>query len=391
MAATILIVDDEETLQFFLSEFFRAKGYNVLSASNGASAIQIADEHWLDLVILDLRLPDTDGVSLLRRLREENRELPVIMITAFGEVTSAVDAMRLGAYDYLTKPLDLEKVEVAVKKALESGSLRQEIRRLREESTAGWQQWIVGESRAMQQIAFDVERLKDTDASVILTGESGTGKEIVANYIHQHSPRASKRLVAVNCAAIPDNLLESELFGYEQGAFTGAKKMKRGHFELADEGTLFLDEIGNMKEDLQAKILRAIETRSFTRVGGIKPIQIDTRYISATNRDLRAAMRDGKFREDLFYRLGVFVIRMPPLRERRADIKIFIVTFLTEFHQKWGKPMPNVSGEAMACLETYSWPGNIRELRNVIERAMILCNGSDITLHELPGDIANGN
>jgi transcriptional regulator with PAS, ATPase and Fis domain len=186
-------------------------------------------------------------------------------------------------------------------------------------------------------------------------------------------------------------LLESELFGYEQGAFTGAKKMKRGLFELADEGTLFLDEIGNMKEDLQAKLLRAIETRSFTRVGGIKPVKIDARYISATNRDIRAAMRDGKFREDLFYRLGVFVIRIPPLRERRADIKLFIVTFLTEFHQKWGKPMPNVSAEAMDCLESYSWPGNTRELRNVMERAMILCNGSDIMPHHLPSDIGKVN
>lgn len=388
MAATILIVDDEETIRHFLAQFFRGKGFEVVVAENGAEAIRIAEAQWLDVVLLDLKLPDLEGVEVLRQLRQENPDLPVIMMTAFGEVPSAVGAMRLGAYDYMAKPLNLEQVGATVDKALESALLRQEIRRLREAAGSDSQMWVRGESRAMRPVVFTVERVKTTDASIVLQGESGTGKEIVANYIHLGSPRGAKRMIPINCAAIPDSLLESELFGYEAGAFTGAKKMKKGLFELADGSTLFLDEIGSMKEDLQAKLLRVVESRTFTRLGGTKPIHINVRYIAATNRNLQHAMAEGKFREDLFYRLGVFLIHLPPLRERKPDIKIFIATFLTEFHKRWGRPIPHVSGEALELLENYAWPGNTRELRNVVERAMILCDGDEITPAHLPQDIA---
>jgi len=390
MAATVLIIDDDKMIRSYLDRILSEDGYEVLLAATGAEGEALLEAKPVDIVLLDLKLPDEDGISVLRRIKREEPNVQVIVLTAFGAVESAVEAMKLGAYDYIDKPSDVSKFKLIIKRALKELTMRREIERLRQKPRGYAQGWIVGESKAMRRIAQVVTKVAQGNATVLLQGESGTGKEVVANAIHQQSPRADKPFVVINCVAIPDALLESELFGFEAGAFTSAKRRKKGLLEMADGGTLFLDEIGEMKPQMQAKILRVLETKTLRRIGGTTDIKIDVRFIAATNRDLRAAVQDGTFREDLYYRLGVVVIDLPPLRERMQDIELFIVAFIDEFNRTMGKSVVGVSSEALQLMRRYHWPGNIRELRNVIERAMVLCDGREIQPIHLPAELSDG-
>ncbi len=385
MAATVMVVDDDKMISSFLSSILEEDRHEVLLAATGAEGEALLAEKPVDIVLLDLKLPDEDGISILRKIKQQDPHVQVIVLTAFGAVESAVEAMKLGAYDYVDKPSDVSKLKLIIQRALEELTMRREIERLRQGGyTHGW---IVGESREMQQIAQLVTRLARGSATVLLQGESGTGKEVVANAIHKQSPRADKPFVVINCAAIPENLLESELFGFEAGAFTSAKRRKKGLLEVADGGTLFLDEIGEMPQQMQSKILRVLETKTLRRIGGTADIRADVRFIAATNQDLRAAVREGAFREDLYYRLGVMVLDLPPLRERMQDLERFTVAFIDEFNQAMGKTVASISGEALQLMRHYHWPGNIRELRNVIERAMLLCDGQEIHPSHLPAEL----
>lgn len=389
MAATVLIIDDEQTLNHFVQEDLREAGYESLGALTGQEGLDIIRRQEVDLVLLDQQLPDMHGLDVLRVIREEEPDIPVIIVTGHGEIDCAVQAMKLGAYDYMKKPYNLDTLLLVVAKALEASAMRREIRRLRREARNRYGlTWIVGETPQMKAIAQLLMRVAPTNASVLLQGESGTGKEVVANAIHQQSNRAEQAFVALNCAAIPDALLESELFGYEAGAFTGAHKQKKGLIEAADGGTLFLDEISGMKPEMQTKLLRVLETRTLRRVGGTRDIKVDIRIIAASNQDLVKAIREGAFREDLYYRLGVVTVNLPPLRERIVDLPLFVAAFIDDFNKSTGRSISGVSAEALSLLKAYSWPGNIRELRNVIERAIILCDGDEIRPQHLPTEIA---
>jgi two-component system response regulator AtoC len=390
VAATVLIVDDDKMIRSYLSGVLGEDGHEVLLAAAGAEGEALLEAKPIDIVLLDLKLPDEDGISVLRKIKREEPDTPVIILTAFGAVESAVEAMKLGAYDYIDKPSDVSKLKLIIKRALQELTMRREIERLRQKPGGYTYAWIVGESKEMRRIALLVERVAQGDATVLLQGESGTGKEVVANAIHQQSPRADRPFVVINCAAIPDALLESELFGFEAGAFTGAKSRKKGLLEMADGGTLFLDEISEMKPHMQAKILRVLETKTLRRVGGTTDIKIDVRFIAATNQDLRAAVQGGAFREDLYYRLGVVVMDLPPLRERMQDMGLFIAAFVGEFNRAMGRSILGVSSEALQLMRRYHWPGNIRELRNVIERAMVLCDGQEIQPSHLPAELSDG-
>lgn len=387
MAATVLIIDDDKTICSYLGGVLSEDGYEVLQATTSAEGEALLKTKPVDVVLLDLRLPDKDGISVLRWIRQEEPNVQVIVLTAFGAVESAVEAMKLGAYDYIDKPSDVSKLRLAITRALNELTMRHEIERLRRSAGYG-QGWIVGKSKEMHRIAELVERVAQGNATVLLQGESGTGKEVIANAIHRQGPRADKPFMVINCAAIPDTLLESELFGFEAGAFTSAKSRKKGLLEVADGGTLFLDEISEMQTQMQAKILRVLETKTLRRVGGTSDIKVDVRFIAATNRDLRAAVRDGTFREDLYYRLGVVVIDLPPLRERMEDLELFATAFVDEFNRTMGKNITGISGEALRLMKGYRWPGNIRELRNVIERAMVLCDGGEIQPAHLPAELS---
>ncbi len=386
MSRTILIVEDESTLSHFLRESLLEEGYEVVAAGTGREGLEAVGQREIDLVLLDLKLPDVEGMEVLRAIRAGDAELPVIMMTGYGSVGSAVEAMRLKVYDYLEKPPDLDDLKLTIARALESRALREELARLRGRGD-GDRPWVIGDSPAMREIERLVARLAASKASVLIQGESGTGKEVIARALYRQSDRADGPFVAINCAAIPDTLLESELFGHERGAFTDAKRQKKGLLETADGGTLFLDEIGSMRPDLQAKLLRVLETESFRRVGGERDIQVDIRVVSASNRDLRAAMDSGEFREDLYYRLKVVAIEVPPLRDRPGDVDPMVLTFLAEYAEAMGKNVTGVSEEAMELLRRYDWPGNVRELRNVMERAVILCDGDEIQPAHLPGEI----
>ncbi len=390
MAATVLIIDDDKMIRSYLNSILSEDGYEVLLAATGVEGEALLEEKPVDIVLLDLKLPDEDGISVLRRIEREEPNVQVIVLTAFGAVESAVEAMRLGAYDYIDKPSDVSKLKLIIKRALKELTMRREIERLRQKPGGYVHGWIIGETKEMRRLAQLAAKVAQGNATVLLQGESGTGKEVVANAIHQQSPRADKPFVVINCAAIPDALLESELFGFEAGAFTSAKRRKKGLLEMADGGTLLLDEIGEMKLQMQTKILRVLETKTLRRVGGTTVIKIDVRLIAATNRDLRAAVQDGTFREDLYYRLGVVVIDLPPLRERRQDLELFVATFVDEFNRTMGKSVVGVSSEALQLMRRYHWPGNIRELRNVIERAMVLCDEQEIQPTHLPAELSDG-
>lgn len=380
----ILIVDDEEKMRRLLQLVLRKEGYVIELAEDGQRAQQALKAGRFDAVITDLKMPGADGMSLLRAIGELDPDLPVIVLTAYGTVPSAVQAMKEGAVDYLMKPMDNEGLKLVVARAIATGRLRRENRYLRQEVERHYSGGdFVSLSPAMQEALRLAQQVSQAASTVLLMGESGTGKELLARAIHAWSSRASAPLVAVSCAALPDTLLESELFGHEKGAFTGAHRTRAGRFELADGGTLFLDEIGEISPSVQVKLLRALQERSFERVGGMQSLQVDVRVIAATNRDLAKAVEDGRFRRDLFYRLNVFPIKLPPLRERPEDIPLLAQHFLSRFAREMGKPVEGISEAAMAYLEGHCWPGNVRELQNVMERGVILAQGRLIAPRDL--------
>ncbi len=384
---SILIVDDEPNYLIVLSELLRDEGYEVFTAPGGLQAIEVARQVDLDLVITDMQMPGLDGLQLLERLKELNAELPVIIITAFAEVEKAVRAMQAGAFSYLAKPFSNDELLINVNKAVQHHSLLQENTRLRQEikGRAGFS-GMVGKNPRMIQIYEMIEKVAPTPASVLISGESGTGKELVAKAIHINSPREKEAFITVNCAALSDNLLESELFGHEKGAFTGAVAMRKGRFELAHKGTIFLDEVGEIPLVLQSKLLRVIQERSFERVGGTKTFEVDVRIISASNRDLKEEVTMGRFREDLFYRLNVIHVNLPALRERLDDMPLLVEAFIEKFAARLEKPQLTISPDAMRLLMKLPWEGNIRELENTIERAAILCDGNTIEAEDVQPD-----
>ncbi len=393
MKPTLLIVDDDEVMQHTLSDVLRKKGYETFSVSTGNEALSIIRKNIIDLVLLDMRLPDVDGIEVLKKIKEIDTEILVIMMTAYSDVQTAVSAMKSGAYHYINKPFELEELKLLIEKGLETKSLINEVRRLHRQQKEEFQNsHIHGVSPQIQYVRELIGMISKTHkTSVLIQGESGTGKELAANAIHYNSKRSNKPLMKINCSAIPDSLLESELFGYEKGAFTDAKNTKKGLFELADGGTVFLDEIGDMKPFLQSKILRVLENQTFMRVGGERELKVDVRIIAATNKNLESLVREGLFRKDLYYRLKVMVIEMPPLRERVEDILVLSNLFIEEYNREHNKSIRGFSEEAKNLLTQYHWPGNVRELKNVIERAMILTDQELITPKHLPFELRKGN
>ncbi len=377
MEPVVLIVDDEEGIRESLSGILEDEGYRIISTGTGEDALRMIQEQTPDLVILDVWLPKMDGVEALQEIKSSKRDIPVIMISGHGNIEVAVKATRMGAYDFLEKPLSLERVLLSARRALERSALERENRELRENLTRKWK--FIGESPSMKDLCSQIEMAAQSNSRVLITGESGSGKELVARLLHGMGNRADKPFVEVNCAAIPHELIESELFGHERGSFTGAFEKKKGKFELADRGTLFLDEIGDMSLQTQAKVLRVIETQEFQRVGGSANIKGDVRIISATNKDLTEEVKKGTFREDLLFRLNVIPISVPPLRERREDIPLLVEYFVQSIAEDYGQPQKKITPDAMKSLEEYSWPGNIRELRNLIERLVIMTPSSVIT------------
>ncbi|OQW60207.1 MAG: transcriptional regulator [Nitrospira sp. ST-bin4] len=384
----ILVVDDEVNIRNALVTMLEKKGYQLYGAGTGEEALQHLEEVRMDLVITDLRMPGIGGMEFMHRLKEQWPDTEVVVMTAFGSIDTAVAAMRLGAYDYLTKPIDRERFPVVVEKALERHALAFENKQLRDRlATRARFDQLVGESEPMQRVYGLVEMVADSDVTVLLTGESGTGKELVARAIHHKSQKADGPFITLNCGALPDNLFESELFGYEKGAFTGALTTKAGRFELAHGGTLLLDEIGELSLKSQVDFLRVLETKEFRRLGGTKVVNVDTRIIAATNRNLAEAVKQGDFREDLFYRLNVVPIKLPPLRERGDDIPLLVETFLPEFCAQHRRAPKEVSREAMRLLRLYAWPGNIRQLRNLLERLVVTVREDMLQPQHLPEEI----
>jgi nitrogen regulation protein NR(I) len=380
----VLIVDDEPNLRKILSAQLTRDGYDVLTAEDGEQGLQLLREHHIDLVVTDLKMPKVDGMTLLKRALEEEPELPIVLITAHGTIDTAVEALKTGAFDFVTKPFDKDEVRQIVAKALKT----RELRGHDATPTSGSARFgIIGSSPGITELYSILERVADTPTTVLITGESGTGKELVARALHEHSSRKDKPFIKVNCAAIPKELIESELFGYERGAFTGAVASKPGRFELANGGTLFLDEIGEIPIEMQVKLLRALQESEFERVGGIKTIRVDVRLVAATNRDLKKLIAVGNFREDLFYRLNVVPIRLPALRERTGDIPSLVDHFLAKFNERLRKRVEGVEAAAMELLVQYPWPGNIRELENVIERAVLFCDTQELRASDLPPEV----
>ncbi len=388
--ATVLVCDDEELIRWSIAEFLRGEGYRVVEAEDGAAALRLIERDSPDIVLTDLKMPVMDGIELLRRLRQSDRDMPVIVITAHNAVDSAVEATRLGARDYLTKPFDLREVALTVSRVLASHRLENEVRYLRGRTASTYGK-LIGSSPAMQRLFATLRRLEDIDApTVLLTGDSGTGKDLIAHAVHDSGRRKDGPMMAVDCASLPEQLIESELFGHEKGSFTDARTTKRGLFEVARGGTIFLDEIGEMSPATQARLLRALENRRFKRVGGVADLVLDAAVIAATNRDLSAEVKRGQFREDLYFRLNVVRIEVPSLRERREDIPVLVEHFITRFNRDFGRKIQGVAEEAMTRLVNYAWPGNVRELRNVIERIVILEADDVLRVEHLPGEIRFG-
>ncbi len=385
---TILVVDDEKNYQVVLKTLLSQEGYEVYTAGDGVSGLNIVRDSDIDLVITDLKMPLMDGIELLEELKNLYPDIPVIVMTAFGTIPSAVEAMKRGAYGFITKPFQNEQLKITVKRALENYKLKKENLSLKNALLNMYSFGnIVGKSKAMQAIYHIIEKVAPTKASVLIVGPSGTGKELIAKAIHYNSPRKNKPFLAVNVGAIPETLLESELFGHEKGAFTGAISTKKGRFELADGGTLFLDEISEMSQSLQVKLLRVLQEMEFERVGGTKTIGVDVRVIAASNKNLKEEVEKGNFREDLYYRLNVVQIHVPPLKDRMEDLPLLVKHFLEKYSPDRERTL---SPEAWKILYHYHWPGNVRELENLVERAVVLSNGDEITVKDLPPELHQG-
>jgi len=390
-AAGVLIVDDEYSVRDSLTEWFRKDGYRVEGASDGKQALQMLEGAKWDVVLVDIKMPGMDGLELQRRIREVDPELVVVIITAYASVDTAVEALKSGAFDYITKPIDPDQLSRVVRRAIEKRRLVSENVRLREHvEQLSTPLQIVGSSPQMTQVLEMVRSVAPTDATVMIRGESGTGKELIAQAIHANSKHRFFPIVPVNCGALPDSLLESELFGHEKGAFTGARFRRKGRLEMADQGTLFLDEVGTIGLKTQIDLLRALETKEFTRLGGSKPVQVDFRVICATNQDLEKLVEEGRFREDFYYRLHVVTIQIPPLRERREDIPPLAQHFLEKFSLQMNRPFKEIEPKAMDLLVRHRWPGNVRELANALERALVVGSPPLVRAVDLPVHVNNG-
>jgi putative PEP-CTERM system response regulator len=392
MVFSLLVVDDEKNIRDGIAENFKLEGYEVALAADGAEAIKRIERGDIDLVITDLLMPKVSGEEVLKYVQAHYPTLPVIVLTGHGTIENAVEAMRAGAYDFLSKPLNLDHLELLVKRALKGREMELKNRELMEEAATKRRfSTMIGKSQEMKKVFELIQRVAPTRASVLITGESGVGKELVADAIHALSPRQEKPFIKVHCAALAESLLESELFGHEKGSFTGATARKHGRFELANEGSLFLDEIGEINQNVQIKILRVLQEKKFERVGGEETLEVDVRVIAATNRDLKAEIEKGNFREDLYYRLNVINIHIPPLRERKDDIPLLAAAFLKECGEENGKKFEGFDAKARTALYAYSWPGNVRELRNCIESAVVMSKGPNITLDDLPPSVRNSS
>jgi two-component system NtrC family response regulator len=386
---TILIVDDERNYLVLLEALLGPEGYEIMTADNAYDALSLVREADLDLLITDMKMPRMDGMELLDECKRIKSDLPVIMMTAYGTIEMAVEAMKKHAYDYITKPFQNEQLKLTVKKALENYRLIKENRLLSQALSDRFKHGnMIGKSKSMQKVYDIVDKVAQSKASVLITGPSGTGKELIAKALHYGSPRKNRPFVSINCGALTETLLESELFGHERGAFTGAVAMKKGRFELADEGTLFLDEVGDMPPSLQVKLLRVLQEMEFVRVGGTRTIRVDVRVISASNRNIKEDVAKGTFREDLFYRLNVIHIEVPPLRERIDDIPLLVRHFIEKYRDEQGKNAIELSPEVWKAIYAYAWPGNVRELENAIERAVVLNSGGVITPEDLPEELS---
>ncbi|MCP3142007.1 sigma-54-dependent transcriptional regulator [Pyxidicoccus xibeiensis] len=382
----VLVIDDEVNLRKVLAAMLRRDGFDVTVAENGEQGLAEFHKNGADIVVTDLVMPKVGGMEVLGTVRAANPDVPVIIITAHGTVDSAVDAIKAGAFDYITKPFDQAELSAVVAKAAKTNeSARRSVRPDLKARAA-----IIGDSPQIQEVYKIIDKVADTPSTVLITGESGTGKELIATALHGASSRRDKPFIKINCAAIPSTLLESELFGYERGAFTGAVTSKPGRFELADEGTLFLDELGEIPVDMQVKLLRALQEGEFERVGGIKTTRVDVRLVAATNRDLQAEIEAGRFRKDLYYRLAVVPITLPALRERRSDVPMLARHFLEKYNKRLNKKIEGIADDAMVILQGYAWPGNIRELENLIERVLLFADGPLITVKDLPEQVRQG-
>ncbi len=390
MSLTVLVIDDEANFRKNASEFLEESGYEVAAAGTIAEGREFLKKGIGDIILLDIQLPDGYGPAFMDEISIMPTRPFVIMVTAFGDIDTAVEAMRKGAHDFLTKPLKFEQLEKSLERAGELVSMRRELEQYRQSQVRNTG-FLIGKSKKMLDTLEKARRAAAAGVSVLITGETGTGKEVVANYIHRSGPRSKKPFMPINCAAIQETMIESELFGHEAGAFTGADKRKPGLMEVADTGVLFLDEISSMSMDMQSKLLRVLEERVIRRVGGAKLIPVDVQVIAASNKDLLSLIKDGRFREDLYYRLHVIDLEVPPLRERREDIPEFVGYFLREKNAQMGLNITNISPAAMKALQKYDWPGNIRELKNAIERAILFCDEDTIDLYNLPGEIVKEN
>ncbi|GBF33273.1 acetoacetate metabolism regulatory protein AtoC [Desulfocucumis palustris] len=382
----VLIVDDEEGVCELLRDVLEDAGYEVLVSYNARDAFGILASQSLDTVLLDIRLPDADGMQMMEEFNKMGLHVPVILMTAFGTTEIAIQAMKQGAHDYLNKPLNLDELLLAVNKAVKMRQLVSEVANLREklDDEIDPDDSFIGQSKDMQEIFKVIGKVADSDITVLIQGESGTGKEMVARAIHNNSRRNNLPFVKINCASIPEGLMESELFGHEKGSFTGAISQKPGKFELAHSGTVFLDEIGELSQLAQTKLLRVLQEKEFERVGGTRSIKVDVRILAATNRNLKRLVAEGKFREDLYYRINVVNVQLPPLRERKEDIPILFNNFLKKFSHKYNKQINGVSREALAVIESYNWPGNVREMRNICEQAVVMTRGPAVLVEDLP-------
>jgi DNA-binding NtrC family response regulator len=384
----ILIIDDEAAQRDVLTGYLKKKGYKILSASSGKEGIDITKNHPVDIILSDYKMPDLNGIDVLEQVKKINPEISFVIVTAYGTVENAVKTMRLGAFDYISKPVDLDELDLMIERIIEHKNLKSENQLLKTQLQEKYKiSSIVSQSQKMEEVINVAARVADSKANVLITGENGTGKEVLAKAIHYISPRKDNPFVAVNVPALTETLLESELFGHEKGAFTGADKMKKGRFEIAHGGTIFLDEVGDIPQSIQVKLLRVLQEHQFERVGGTEKIEVDVRIVAATNKDLEQKIKDGTFREDLYYRLNVVSIKIPPLRERKEDILPMIEGFIEKYCGENKKDKMEISKEAADVLMKYNYPGNVRELENIIERAVVLTRGKVITLNDLPLNI----